>query len=556
MITNKEIASMMKQAATLLELHGENEFKTRGYSSVAFKLERMPEPIAALSAEAFDGLEGFSKTMVTHLKAIVFDSTFPLLQSLLASTPEGVVQMLALKGLGPKKVKILWQEMEITSIAELSYACNENRLLNYKGFGEKTQSSILAAIEQLKMNKGKLLLSAAIPLATKFQEIISRLSGVNKVEIAGDIRRHAPVVEEIVFVILVDNIKDITDLIAKGLRDGENLSVNHHAVSWINEEEVKFKCIVATDDNFESELFHATGHSEWVDWFLNNDKSIKIKDELTLFKVKEKDYVLPIHREWVLKDCVMPPAKALISFSDLKGTLHNHSTYSDGAHSLREMVAACKLLGLTYFGICDHSKTASYANGLSEERVLAQHKEIEKLNSLDPSFKIFKGIESDILVDGALDYDTDLLKQFDFVVASIHSGFNMDVEKATTRLIKAIENPFTRILGHPTGRLLLGRTGYPIDFKKVIDACAANAVAIELNANPRRLDIDWMHIPYALSKGIRISINPDAHHKDKLSDMQYGVWAAAKGGLQPHQCLNACTTDELAAWFSNPTNFS
>ncbi|MEO0311464.1 MAG: hypothetical protein RIQ89_1121, partial [Bacteroidota bacterium] len=173
MITNKEIASMMKQAATLLELHGENEFKTRGYSSVAFKLERMPEPIAALSAEAFDGLEGFSKTMVTHLKAIVFDSTFPLLQSLLANTPEGVVQMLALKGLGPKKVKILWKEMEITSIAELSYACNENRLLNYKGFGEKTQSSILVAIEQLKMNKGKLLLSAAIPLATKFQEIIS-----------------------------------------------------------------------------------------------------------------------------------------------------------------------------------------------------------------------------------------------------------------------------------------------------------------------------------------------------------------------------------------------
>jgi DNA polymerase (family X) len=239
----------------------------------------------------------------------------------------------------------------------------------------------------------------------------------------------------------------------------------------------------------------------------------------------------------------------LIELEDLKGILHNHSTYSDGVHTLKEMADYCKELGYQYFGICDHSKTAVYANGLPIEKIIEQQKEIDTLNSTYTNFKILKGIESDILNDGSLDYPEDILKTFDFIVASVHSNLKMPEEKATERLIKAIENQYTTILGHPTGRLLLARKGYPINHKKVIDACAANKVSIELNAHPYRLDIDWRWIPYCLERGVMISINPDAHHREGFKDMYYGVCVARKGMLDAENCLNALSLDELLIKF-------
>jgi DNA polymerase (family 10) len=229
----------------------------------------------------------------------------------------------------------------------------------------------------------------------------------------------------------------------------------------------------------------------------------------------------------------------LIELADLKGILHNHSTYSDGLNTLEEMAVYAKQLGYEYLGMCDHSKSASYAGGLKVEDIILQHNDIDKLNKQLFPFKIFKGIESDILGNGDLDYEEDVLKSFDFIVASIHSNLKMDEEKATQRLLKAIENPYTTILGHPTGRLLLGRPGYPIDHKKIIDACAANNVVIELNAHPYRLDIDWRWIPYCLEKGVMISINPDAHQLKGYHDMYYGTLAARKGLLTKDNCLNA-----------------
>jgi DNA polymerase (family 10) len=241
----------------------------------------------------------------------------------------------------------------------------------------------------------------------------------------------------------------------------------------------------------------------------------------------------------------------LITLGDLRGSLHNHSTWSDGVNTLEEMALFCRdELKLDYLGICDHSKTAVYAKGLSEARVLAQQEEITLLNSRLAPFQIFKGIESDILGDGALDYTDDILATFDFVVASIHSAFRMDEERATARLIKAVENPYTTILGHPTGRLLLSRKGYPVDFKKLIDACAANGVAIEINANPLRLDMDWRWHQYAMEKGVMLSVNPDAHRTTGFYDMHYGVLAARKGGVSPEYCLNAFTLDQIISWFT------
>jgi len=240
----------------------------------------------------------------------------------------------------------------------------------------------------------------------------------------------------------------------------------------------------------------------------------------------------------------------LISYNHLKGTLHNHSTWSDGVNTIEEMALYCRdTLKLEYLGMCDHSKSAFYAKGLSIERVLQQQEEIDHLNKKLNGFHIFKGIESDILNDGSLDYPDEILKKFDFIVASVHSNLKMDEEKATARIIKAIENPYTSILGHPTGRLLLSRKGYPIDYKKVIDACAANKVVIEINANPLRLDLDWRWHQYALEKGVMLSINPDAHRNEGFLDMHYGVIVGRKGGLYKEKCLNALSLHEIEHYF-------
>ena len=242
----------------------------------------------------------------------------------------------------------------------------------------------------------------------------------------------------------------------------------------------------------------------------------------------------------------------LIELSDLKGILHNHSTWSDGLNTLEEMALYCKELGYGYLGICDHSKAAQYANGLKEERIIEQHHEIELLNrklGADGSFKIFKGIECDILFDGTLDYGNDVLASFDFVVASVHSNLKMNEDKAMNRLLRAIENPYTTILGHPTGRLLLMREGYPVDHRKMIDACAANGVVIEINAHPYRLDLDWRWIDYAMGKGVRLSVNPDAHKREGYHDMYYGICAARKGGLTKEMCLNALNLEQIEKYF-------
>jgi DNA polymerase (family 10) len=274
-------------------------------------------------------------------------------------------------------------------------------------------------------------------------------------------------------------------------------------------------------------------------------------DDEEIYQALNLQYIEPELREGLNEVVFAQQHKIpkLIELEDLKGVLHNHTTYSDGVHTLSEMASYCKDLGYEYLGICDHSKSAFYAQGLSIEKVVEQQKEIDKLNLTFSNFTVLKGIESDILNDGSLDYPEEILKTFDFIVASVHSNLKMTEEKATERLIKAIENPYTSILGHPTGRLLLARPGYPINHKKVIDACAANKVSVELNAHPYRLDIDWRWIWYCLQKNVKVSINPDAHHKDGFHDMYYGICVARKGMLSKEFCLNALPLSELVKEF-------
>jgi len=336
----------------------------------------------------------------------------------------------------------------------------------------------------------------------------------------------------------------------------QNIKVEKNHINGELENGLLVDIVCVEKRYFYKELFLQTGNDEHTEAVLKriNDEVDQPESEELIYLKSGLSFIKPELREGTtfIDRAENNNLPQLISYHDLKGTLHNHSTWSDGVNTIEEMALYCRdTLKLEYLGMCDHSKSAVYAKGLSIERVLQQQEEIDHLNKKLNGFHIFKGIESDILGDGSLDYPDEILKKFDFIVASVHSNLKMDEEKATARLIKAIENPYTTILGHPTGRLLLSRKGYPIDYKKIIDACAANRVIIEINANPLRLDLDWRWHQYALEKGVWLSINPDAHRNDGFLDMHYGVAVARKGGLTKEMCLNALSLQDITQVFKN-----
>jgi len=561
-ISNKEIARAFKLAASLLELHDENPFKVRSLQNAAFKVERLPSPISEMHDEEIGKLDGIGKGIQGKIKEYIDHSSFEELDTLLEKTPAGVVQMLAIKGIGPKKVKVLWNELGVESPGELLYACNENRLVELKGFGTKTQDLIIKSIEYSQSNEGKFLYANVEVIALQLEKDFKQSGLISEISFTGALRRRCEIIEILELVIAGTKLNEFTKFLEAHpiIDEGSVHSVTNKIEAKIAG---KLPLHIFTSDakNFANTLFissasenHLQNLKENYGW--KEDPAAESEEEI--YSALKLPFIEPELREGLFEfdlagKGAMPE---LVQLKDLKGILHNHSTYSDGEHSLEEMAKYCKELGYEYLGICDHSKSAFYANGLQPDRILKQHAEIEKLNATLSPFKIFKGIESDILNDGSLDYPDDILKTFDFIVASIHSNLRMDIEKATTRLITAIENPYTTILGHPTGRLLLAREGYPIDHKKVIDACAANEVIIELNANPYRLDIDWRHIQYALSKNVMVSINPDAHRKEGYHDMYYGVCSARKGGLTKNMTFNALSLDLVSETFINRTRMT
>ncbi|HNQ61407.1 MAG TPA: PHP domain-containing protein [Bacteroidia bacterium] len=554
-ISNKEIARAFKLAAALLELHDDNPFKARSLQNAAFKVERLTTPLSEMQEEEIARLDGIGKGIQGKIKEYLDHSSFEELDILLEKTPPGVVQMLAIKGIGPKKVKVLWNELGLESPGELLYACNENRLVELKGFGTKTQDLIIKSIEYSRSNEGKFLYANIEIIAQQLEKDFKQSGLISEISFTGALRRRCEILEELEFVLSIPDLKAFLKFLEDHplIDDGSVKSAGNRIESMVAGK-LPLHIYRADDNNFYSTLFLTTAGEDHLQilkekYALTDIGSAKSEEEI--YTSLKLPFIEPELREGIFEfelaaKGAMP---VLLELKDLKGILHNHSTYSDGEHSLEVMAKYCKELGYEYLGICDHSKSAFYANGLQPERIIMQHAEIEKLNASLAPFKIFKGIESDILIDGSLDYPPDILKTFDFIVASVHSSLRMDKEKATKRLITAIENPFTTILGHPTGRLLLAREGYPIDHKKVIDACAANGVILELNANPYRLDIDWRHIQYAISKNVMLSINPDAHRKEGYHDMYYGVCTARKGALTKNMTFNALSRDEVSDFF-------
>jgi len=549
LMENKAIARTLRLFAQLMELHEVNQFKTRSVGNAAFKIDKLPFKVAGKDFAELEKIDGIGKSMAAKLIELFNTGEIAEMQELLSATPAGIVEMLGIKGIGPKKIATIWHDLGIENIGELYYACNENRLIEAKGFGLKTQEEIRKVIEYRMAGNGKFLYAQIEDDAEKLFQLLKYTLPGALIEFAGAYRRKYEIISELV-IIIGSRDKDIALDTLKQAEILKNIQINNHDINGELENGLMVDLIVVAKSDFFKTLFKETGTEQFVDAIKERvDNLIEFPEsESLIFQQAGLQYMAPELREdnTFIDLAARNELPELITIYDLKGTLHNHSTWSDGVNTLEEMALYCRdEMKLEYLGICDHSKSAFYAKGMSIESVLQQHEEIDHLNKKITDFHIFKGIESDILGDGSLDYPDEILKRFDFVVASVHANLKMTEEKATARIIKAIENPYTTILGHPTGRLLLSRQGYPVNYKKIIDACAANQVVIEINANPLRLDLDWRWHHYALDKGVWLSINPDAHRNEGFHDMKYGTFAARKGGLSKDKCLNALGLTEI-----------
>ena len=556
-MTNKQIARLLRETASLIELTGGNPYRARAFSNASRTIDGLDVPVTDyLEANEITELPGIGSGMADEIGELLAHGTLSLREELLSSLPEGLPELLRVKGLGTKKVRRLWQEADVTTLDELEFIASSGRLAQLDGFGSKTQENVLENVRQLRKYQKRRRYADVVELVHPVLETLSQADGVERAEPSGALRRKLETIERADLVVLADDASDVEAALRKTTVQGPARAEGDDVVfEGKLPDGLPIEVRVLPRQRFGTSWWWHTGAEAHCQAFQDAYGAPEaFEDEEALYDSVGLDYIEPELREnqgelEAASDGALPD---LITVDDLRGTLHNHSTYSDGAHSLPEMAQAAREMGLTYFGICDHSQSLKIANGLSVERVGEQQEEIRRLNhafSQDGTpFRIFSGIESDILSDGSLDYPDEILASFDFVVASIHSGFSMTEEEATARVITALENPHTSILGHATGRLLLSREGYPLNHKRVIEACAANNVAIELNANPYRLDMDWRYLHRAIEQGVLISINPDAHSIEELHHVHWGVEVARKGWLTAASCLNAKSLDAFSSW--------
>ena len=530
--------------AELLLLHGTDHGLASKLSSAAFRLRRYPTDVTAMPRAELTAQ--FQPEIVRLIEQLSKKGTIDDLDELIQLTPPGLFDMMRIRGLGGKKLSVLWKTAGIDNMEQLLQAAKNNELSTIPGFGKKTQDNIITAIESLHKHEHFFHYASVADSAIELVQKMNDLFPDHLTDLCGSIRRETTTVDAIEIITSIP----YKQLAGKKLKKFLILQSYEDDISKAHTFD-EFPVIIyhTEKERFYLQLFERTGTEAHVKIVKNKIKGkITPATEQDLYKRANLPYIVPEMREnnaeWDFKG----EAKDLLTLSDIKGVVHNHTTWSDGVDSLEDFAKACKKRKFQYCVISDHSKNAHYAGGLKEEKVIRQWEKIDRLNKQMASFKIFKSIECDILISGELDYDENLLKGFDMVIVSIHQLLKMNEEKATKRLIRAVENPYTTILGHMTGRQLLIRPGYPVNFKKVIDACAANNVIIEINANPYRLDMDWSHIPYALKKGVMISVNPDAHSIHEIENIRWGVSAARKGGLTKQMTWNALTLEQIERW--------
>ena len=547
-MTNKEISNQFTLLSKLMDIHGENSFRSKSYSVLSYKITQLNTELATLPEKDIFNLNGIGETMGKKIVEILTTGSMQSLENLIENTPAGILEMMKIKGIGPKKINLIWKEMEIESVGELLYACYENRLLLYKGFGKKTQDNVIESIEYYLSHQGSYLYAQLELLAAELLAYFKKIFKTESVFITGDFARQEETADVLEFVISA-SLKTILET----MTPMEEFVLSEKGEDWITfkyAEKINVKIHPAQKSNLVEKVFTTTGNIDFVKNFKESFPELsfkKMENDIDIFRQVNIQYIPPFLRETpeIIELAAAGKIQEVIQPSDIKGIIHCHSTWSDGNNSLEDLAETCIRSGKQYLVISDHSKSATYAQGLSEEKIRAQHASIDEINKRLAPFKIFKSIESDILNDGNLDYSDSILSTFDLVIASVHSNLKMNEDKAMARLLKAIANPFTTILGHMTGRLLLSRRGYSLDHKRLIDACAANNVVIEINANPRRLDMRWQWISYALSKKVLLSINPDAHSLPEFENTKYGVLVAQKGMVTPKDNLSSFSLREF-----------
>ena len=548
---NYFIASQFSMLSKLMDIHGDNSFKSKSYSIAAFNIEKLPVQLSDLDASEVYIQKGIGDSLGKKILEIISKGYLPALKDYIDKTPPGILEMLSIKGLGPKKIATIWKEMEIESPGELLYACNENRLARFKGFGEKTQQSIQESIAFYQKSLGSHLYAVVHSYASQMNSILNNAFKEEKFEPTGAFKRQLPVIDSLDWVTTV-TLTRLQEFFKEHKYEEED--INSGSASFRSPEKILLKFYSRPEAIFYNTLVETSCSEEFLEGLtLHSTPETPIAtSEENVFELIGLPFIPAYLREKAetIKAAPAFSNRRIIEPSDIRGIIHSHSTWSDGSQTLEEMAKACIEQGYEYLVISDHSKAAAYANGLTEDRIRQQHIQIDELNKKYAPFQIFKSIESDILGDGSLDYSSDLLSIFDLVIASVHSNLKMQQEKAMSRLHAAIANPYTTILGHMTGRLLLSRPGYPIDHKEIIDACAEHHVVIEINANPRRLDMDWSWINYALEKKVLLSIDPDAHEISEFDNCRYGVLVAQKGGLTKTSNLSSFSRDELIAFLA------
>lgn len=540
-MTNAEISAIFTSLSRLMDVHGEDSFKAKSYSVAAFQIDQLPQELSTMSPEAIAYAKGIGQSTAKKIIEILNTGRLSQLEDLLQRTPPGVLEILQIKGLGPKKVRSIWQEMGIESVGELEYACNENRLSSFKGFGQKTQEAVLQQIAFIQNNQGFYLWAEAHAIAETWMNRLQKSFSQYQFAYCGDYYQQNNTLATLE--IVTDMPFDLLPRLWANA-PGIEMQSSESSLRLQLPGNLPLQFYFVPNGQVAVEQFKRSASDEFLEHFASHHQfPIDPNDEAAIFVHNNLDFV-PAPLRTSSKFLGRPTPK-LIQANDVKGIIHAHSRWSDGQETLEVMVQELIKRGMQYLVITDHSQAAYYAGGLTPDRVAAQQLEIDMLNKKYSPFKVFKGIEADILNDGSLDYDAAVLATFDIVIASVHSNLKMNEEKAMQRLLAAIQNPYTTILGHPSGRLLLSRQAYPLDYKMIIDACKENDVVIEINAHPRRLDLDWQWVAYALEQDVLLSVNPDAHALEGFDDVYYGCIAAQKGCLTAAHNLSSYTLEEL-----------
>jgi DNA polymerase (family 10) len=571
-IDKDQVAAVLDEIGTLLELKGENPFRCQAYHNAARAIESVAEDLGAVVREGrLTSVPGVGETLRDKITTLVTTGKLPFYEDLKRKTPPGLLQMLRIQGMGPKKVKALHDQLGIETLEQLRAACEEGRVAGLRGFGAKTQKNILEGIQFLSEMGQRVRLDQALPLAQRLLEGLSGTPGLVRIELGGSLRRRKETVADIDVLASADDpaplmerfvsLPHVVQVLGRGdTKSTVTVSDGGSGKRTLMNADLR----VVRDEQFPFALHYFTGNkdhniamrvrAQQFGLKLNEyelagpDRRVSARTEADIFKALGMEYIPPELRE---NTGEMEAAEAgtlpdLVEVGDVKGVFHCHTTYSDGGYSVQEMAEAAKALGLKYLGFGDHSQSLTVANGLSVQRVRQQQAEIDAVARRLKGIRLFKGIECDILADGSLDYDDEVLAGFDYVVASVHSHFQQPREEMTARIIKAIRHPAVTILGHATGRLLLRREGYHVDLEAVLQAAAQAGTMIEINAHPQRLDLDWVHCKRAKALGVPLVINPDAHSTADIALYRYGVDVARRGWLEKGDVFNTKTAAEVA----------